>query len=112
MKAINTIAVVTALLGSLSFALAQNAPTSKAPMSRNNIDIGNEAATQSDSENPGMATGMPAKIAGHGKYCREVSTNGTIDCIYTSMTACNKANKFSHLRCVVNPKVRTTGSKY
>lgn len=46
MKSIATAAVGAVLLGGLSIAAAQNAPTSNAPVSPNNINKGTEPGTQ------------------------------------------------------------------
>jgi hypothetical protein len=99
-------------LGSLSIALAQNAPTSKEPVSPNNINKGTEPGSQSGSESQSTATGTPARIAGNAKYCKETSANGPLNCVYASMSACEKVNKANNLRCVANPKAGTTGSQH
>lgn len=111
MKAVTTIGVVAALLGSFSIALAQNAPSSKGPVSPNSINKGTEPNSPSGSESQTKATGMRATIAGNGKYCKEASANTILDCVYASMSACEKENKANNLRCVTNPKLGTTGSK-
>jgi hypothetical protein len=45
-------------------------------------------------------------VAGKGKYCKETSVSGYLDCFYASLDACEKHNK-SNLRCVANPNSGT-----
>lgn len=102
---------VVALFAGTTIAQAQNAPTSKAPLSSSNINKGTEPGAPSGNESHAAATGHPNRISGSGKFCKEMSANGALDCVYASMNACKNANKSSNLQCVANPKMATTGSK-
>jgi hypothetical protein len=42
-------------------------------------------------------------VAGKGKYCKEISVNGYLDCFYVSLEACQKRNNSTNHRCVANP---------
>jgi hypothetical protein len=110
MKTLQTVMMVAITLGSISFALAQNAPTSKEPVSPNNINKGTEPGSQSGAESQKAATGKRVQVAGKNKYCRETSANGPLDCVYASMNACESQNKSGNLKCVANPNLGTTGS--
>ncbi len=46
-------------------------------------------------------------VAGKGKYCKESSVTGYLDCFYTSLDACQRHNKSATLRCVENPNFGT-----
>ena len=111
MKTLTTFAVVAALASAVSIAAAQNAPTTKAPVSPNSINKGTEPGTPSGSESQTTATGQPARVAGHGKYCSEM-TNNALNCKFASMSACEKQSKADNLHCVANPKRGTTGSRH
>lgn len=110
-KTLTTIAAIAALAGGLSIAAAQNAPTTKAPVSPNSINKGTEPGTPSGAESQTTATGQPARIAGHGKFCSETS-NQALNCKFASMSACEKQNKSQNLHCVANPNRGTTGSRH
>jgi hypothetical protein len=112
MKIITTMAVVASLLGSVIIAQAQNAPTSKEPLSPANINKGTEPGSQSGNESHAAAIGRGARISGTGKFCSENSANGPLDCVYASMSACKKHNKANNLECVANPDFGTTGSRH
>jgi hypothetical protein len=43
--------------------------------------------------------GTSAYVAGNGKYCKETSVSGYLDCFYASLEACQKHNK-SNNRCL------------
>jgi hypothetical protein len=111
MKALTALVAIIALTGSLSIAAAQNAPTTKAPVSPNSINKGTEPGTPSGAESQTTATGQPARISGRGKYCSEM-TNSALNCKFASMSACEKQSKSQNLRCVANPKLGTTGSRH
>jgi len=110
MRIVTTIAVVASLLGSVAIVQAQNAPTSKEPLSPGNINKGTEPGSQSGNESHAMATGSAAHVSGTGKFCSETSANGPLDCVYASMSACKKHNTANNLECVANPNLGTTGS--
>jgi len=42
-------------------------------------------------------------VAGKGKYCKEISVRGYLDCFYASLEACQKHNNSTNHRCVANP---------
>lgn len=112
MKKLAALAMVAAFCSGLSVAQAQNAPDSKAPISPNSINKGSEPGTPSGAENPSVATGKPVHVSGKGKYCSETSANGPLNCVYGSMSACEKRNKSDNLHCVANPNRGTTGSRH
>ena len=111
MKTLTTFAVAAALASALSVAAAQNAPTTRAPISPDSINKGTEPGTPSGAESQRAATGQPARIAGHGKFCSE-TTNNALNCKFASMSACEKQSKSGNLRCVANPNRGTTGSRH
>ena len=106
-----TALAAAALAAGVSIASAQNAPTTNVQPSPNSINKGSRATMPSGSEAQSTATGQYAKVNGSKKFCKETSANGTLDCVYASMSACQKANKSDSLRCVANPRTSTTGSK-
>ena len=53
------------------------------------------------------AGGTSVYVAGKGKYCKESAVKGYLDCFYASLDACQKRNKSSDLKCVVNPNSGT-----
>lgn len=111
MRTVTTFAIVAALAGGMSFAAAQNSPTTKAPVAPNSINKGTEPGTPSGSESQTAATGQPAHIAGHGKFCSEMS-NRALNCKFASMSECEKQSKSNNLHCVANPNRGTTGSRH
>jgi hypothetical protein len=46
-------------------------------------------------------------VAGKGKYCKETSLTGYLDCFYVSLDACQKHNPSANLHCVPNPNSGT-----
>jgi hypothetical protein len=46
-------------------------------------------------------------VAGKGKYCKETTVSGYLDCFYASLEACKKHNKSADLKCVANPNSGT-----
>ena len=81
MKTLTTIAALIALIGNVSMANAQNDHTSRS---------------------------TSVYVAGKGKYCKETSVSGYLDCFYASLDACEKHhNKSTNLRCVANPNSGT-----
>jgi hypothetical protein len=112
MRLITTMAVVASLLGGVIIAQAQNAPTSKEPVSPGNINKGTEPGSQSGSESHAAATGSGVRISGTKKFCKETSANGPLECVYASMSACKKHNKANNFDCVANPDFGTTGSRH
>jgi hypothetical protein len=42
-------------------------------------------------------------IAGKGKYCKETTERGYLDCFYATLDACEKHNRSTNTRCVANP---------
>ena len=105
-------AVVAALLGSVVIAQAQNAPTSKEPLSPGNINNGTEPGLQSGNESHAAAPGSGVRVRGTGKFCKEMSASGPLDCVYASMSDCKKHNTANNLECVANPALGTTGSSH
>jgi hypothetical protein len=103
MKTLTTIALAAALFGGVSMASAQNAPTSQVSPSPDSINKGSRPTAPSGTESESAATGSRAHVAGRGKYCKVTSANGTLDCFYASMDACQKHSKSDNLRCVTNP---------
>jgi hypothetical protein len=53
------------------------------------------------------ADGTSVYTAGKGKYCKEGSVKGYLDCFYASLDACQKRNKSADLKCVANPNSGT-----
>ena len=51
--------------------------------------------------------GTSIYVAGKGKYCKETSMSGYLDCFYASVEACQKHNKSTNIRCVANPNSGT-----
>ncbi len=85
MKTMTTLTAVAALIAGMSFASAQMSPS------------------------PGTG---PAKATGNSPFCVTVSkTNGSLNCKYASMTACEKDAQAQGLQCSPNPNSATTGSK-
>ena len=111
MKTLTTFAVIAALASGLSIAAAQNAPTTKAPVSPDSINKGTLPGTPSGAESQTAATGQPARIEGHGKFCSETANNA-LNCKFASMSACEKQSKADNLHCVANPNTGTTGARH
>ncbi len=107
MKTFVTIAVAVALIGSISVAGAQNAPTSKVAPSPDSINKGSRPTVTSGAEDQSAASRKSAHVAGKGKFCSKTSASGTLDCFYASMSACQKHNKANNLQCVANPNLGT-----
>jgi hypothetical protein len=85
MKTMTTLTAVAALIAGISFASAQMSPSPR--------------------------TG-PAKATGNSPFCSTVSkTNGSLNCKYASMAACEKDAQAQGLQCQPNPGSSTTGSK-
>lgn len=103
MKSIAAIAAAAALLGMLSVADAQNAPTTAVSPSPASVNKGSRATAVSGAESQAAATNSRQRVAGHGKFCKQTSANGTLDCFYASMSACHKHAKSNNLNCVSNP---------
>ena len=53
------------------------------------------------------ADGTSVYIAGKGKYCKEGSVKGYLDCFYANLDACQRHNNSSNLPCVPNPNSGT-----
>ncbi len=79
-KKLETIALLTLLVGGGSVANAGNDDSSQSPT---------------------------VYVAGKGKFCKEAAVSGYLDCFYASMDACEKHNKSADLRCVANPHAGT-----
>jgi len=108
MKALTAVALAAAVLTSSTIAGAQNtAPTTKVTPSPSNINRSNRPTVPSGAEAPAAVSGQPARVVGHGKFCKPMSANGTLNCRYASMDACAKHNKPNSLKCVANPKLGT-----
>lgn len=100
-------AVSVTLAFGVSAAVAQNAPTPTVSPSPNSINKGERPTVPSGSEAKSAATGSPSQISGNKKFCKQTSSNNTLNCIYTSMNTCEKHNKSDALRCVANPRFGT-----
>ncbi len=57
--------------------------------------------------NDGTSQGPTIYVAGKGKYCKETTVSGYLDCFYASMDACERHNKSADLKCVANPDTGT-----
>ena len=110
MKKLTLIALSAALLGGMSVASAQNAPTTKHIDSPANINEGSPAGSTSGAESQNAAKGARGYIAGTGKFCTQMS-GGKLDCRFASLQSCKSATKSGNFKCVLNPKTGTTGSK-
>jgi hypothetical protein len=102
-RAIAALAVGAALLGMVTAADAQNAPTTYTSPSPASINKSSRATVPSGSQSRVAATNTRRRVAGHGRYCKQTSANGTLDCYYASMSACHKHAKSNNLNCVTNP---------
>jgi hypothetical protein len=102
-RAIAAIAIGAALLGMITAAEAQNAPTTQTSPSPASINKSSRATMPSGAESRAAATHARRRVAGHGRYCKQTSANGTLDCNYASMSACHKHAKSNNLNCVTNP---------
>jgi hypothetical protein len=116
MKTLTTLVAAAALIGGVTIAGAQNAPTTTPNPSPNSINKGSLSTKPSGSESQSTAHMGSAKMAnrrttGHSKFCVETSPGGSLNCKFASMKACEKAGQPNNLNCVVNPNVGTTGSK-
>jgi hypothetical protein len=108
MKALTAVTLAAALLTSATVASAQNAaPTTKVSPSPSNINKSNRPTVPSGGEASSAASNRHARVVGHGKFCKPTSANGALSCHYASMSACEKHNKSSSLKCVANPKLGT-----
>jgi hypothetical protein len=99
-----------ALLAGLTFANAQNAPTTTNP-APSSINKGALPSTPSGSQSQQAgASRAPAKIVGKSKFCSQ-SSSGMLNCRFASMSACQKKEANSNLRCFANPSMGTVGKK-
>ena len=103
MKTIAAITVGAAFLSMVSFASAQNAPTTHVATSPASINKSSLATKPSGAQSRAAATDSRRRVAGHGQYCRQTSAGGPLDCFYASMSACHKSAKAENLHCVTNP---------
>lgn len=103
MRAIAAIAFGAALFGMVSTAGAQNAPTTNVSPSPASINKGSRPTAASGAESGAAATNTPRRVAGHGRYCKQTSATGALDCFYASMNTCQKHTKSNNLHCVANP---------
>jgi hypothetical protein len=104
MKAFTVTALVLTALFAAPVAGAQNGtPTPKVSPSPSNVNKGVLPTTPSGAEAPPAAAGIHSRVAGNGKYCDRRSANGTLHCIFASLTDCQKYNKANNLRCMANP---------
>lgn len=108
MKAITAVAVGAAFFSMISFSMisaadAQNAPTTHTSPSPASINKSSRATVPSGSQSRAAATDTRRRVAGHGRYCKQTSARGTLDCYYASMSACHKHAKSDNLNCVTNP---------
>lgn len=104
MKSQFIIAVVAvALSGSITFANAQNAPTSNVAPSPNSINKGSRPTAPSGAESQTTAAHRPQHVSGDKKYCRPLDGGNSLDCSFASMKSCQKQGKGGNLRCVTNP---------
>ena len=87
MKTMTTLTAVAALIAGMSFASAQMSPSPS-------TGAGGQATRQ------------------QVRFCSTVSkTNGSLNCKYASMAACEKDAQAQGLQCSPNPSAATTGSK-
>jgi hypothetical protein len=108
MKTLTAIAIATALFAGAVPASAQTAPpTTKVSPSPSNINKGSSLTHPSGAEASSAAASKSARVSGSGKFCKPRSANGRLDCHYASLSACQKHNKSSSLRCVTNPNLGT-----
>jgi hypothetical protein len=108
MKALVTFAAAAVIFSGINVASAQNAaPTTKVSPSPNSINKGSRPTVPSGSEAKAAASNRPANVAGKGKFCKPTTANGTLNCFYMSMKACEQHNKSNNLRCVENPNSGT-----
>lgn len=105
-RTIAAIAVGAALCGMITVADAQNAPTTQVSPSPASVNKSSLATKQSGSESRATATHSRRRVAGHGRYCRQTSASGRLDCFYGSMRSCHRHAKSNNLRCVTNPNRR------
>lgn len=104
MKALVTFAAAAAIFSIVTMADAQNAaPTTKVLPSPSSINKGERPTVPSGGEAKSAASNGPAHVAGKGKFCKPTTANGTLNCFYRSMKACEQHNKSNNLRCVANP---------
>jgi hypothetical protein len=111
MKTIATIGAAAALICGISLAQAQNAPTTNVSPAPNSINKGSEPTHPSGAQDRSASMSGPKRISGRAKFCKETSANGPLNCVYASMSACEKQSKSDNLRCVANPNLATTGSR-
>jgi hypothetical protein len=103
MKFFKSIAVIATLFGAVSMASAQNAPTTHVSPSPASVNKSSKATTNSGTESRAAATQTSRRVAGHGKFCKQTSAKGTLDCFYASMSQCHEHSKSDNLSCVTNP---------
>lgn len=104
MKALIMFAAAAVIFGGINAASAQNtAPATKVSPSPSSINKGSRPTVPSGSEAKAATSNSPAHVAGKGKFCKPTTANGTLNCFYMSMKACEKHNKSNNLRCVENP---------
>ena len=89
MKTLTTLTAVAALIAGISIASAQMSPSSSSPSS---------------------TAGAP-QTTGSSPFCIATSANGSLNCKYASLAACEKDAKPQNLNCSPNPNRGTTGSK-
>lgn len=108
MKSLTAFVAVAAICGVVTMASAQNAaPTTKVSPSPSSINKGSRPTVPSGSEANSAASNSPAHVTGKGKFCKPTTANGTLNCFYMSMKACEQHNKSNNLRCVENPNSGT-----
>ena len=97
------IALTLALFCSMTFATAQNAPTTNISPSPSSINKSSRATLPSGAENQTTAAHKPQHVAGDKKYCRPSHGGSSLNCFFASMKSCQKQSKGNNLRCVTNP---------
>jgi hypothetical protein len=64
---------------------------------------GGELATLPKARSSAHTDNTSVYIAGKGKYCKETTESGYLDCFYATLDACEKHNRSTNTRCVANP---------
>lgn len=111
MAKLTTAFTIIAVIAGMPAVQAQNAPTTNVSPSPNSINSGNRPTMPSGSEAQQPAQGRSARVTGTNKFCAETSANGPLNCVFASMSDCQKASTGDNLRCVANPQSGTTGTR-
>jgi hypothetical protein len=85
---------------------ATTAPRVEEPKSEPSIASGEpptEPTAQTSARPSSSSQSASVHTAGKGKYCKETTVRGYLDCFYASLEACQKHNRSANARCVPNP---------